>query len=305
MPEVKFEDVPEDEAAEFGRSPPGRGLPSAAILPPHVLLPTQPPYKAYLKNLPFNVTEEDLVGFFRDLTVRLQHVLALCSCPCLLRAVLVCMVQLVTRVLLLILSRPHAQVQDVHLLTHQDTGKLRGCFVAFATAEEVGLAVARDGSVSNDLRKNMMPRIMHVDSVQHTTRWLSVMSKGPYARFSRGSHVKLRPCLAEVSPTDTLLCFADPDGPAHTHRGGGGEARPPRRAYLHSLACLCTHAPRCTCSPSWGLLDLAAAHFAICRYLCPDHAQRAIRHPTELSYSNMPRTAELLYCWLIMARAQP
>ena len=45
-------------------------------------------------------------------------------------------------------QRPSTQVQDVHMLTHQDTGKLRGCFVAFATPEEVGLAVARDGSVS-------------------------------------------------------------------------------------------------------------------------------------------------------------
>ena len=85
MPEVKFEDVPEDEPAEFGRSPPGHGAHSAGILPPHVRLPTQPPYKAYLKNLPFNVTEEDLVSFFRDLTVRLQHSLALRSCPRFLR----------------------------------------------------------------------------------------------------------------------------------------------------------------------------------------------------------------------------
>ena len=53
------------------------------------------------------------------------------------------------RVVLVCSERPTcAQVQDVHMLTHQDTGKLRGCFVAFATPEEVGLAVSRDGSVS-------------------------------------------------------------------------------------------------------------------------------------------------------------
>ena len=40
-----------------------------------------------------------------------------------------------------------AQVQDVHILTHPDSGNPRGCFVAFETADEVGLAVARDGSV--------------------------------------------------------------------------------------------------------------------------------------------------------------
>ena len=56
-----------------------------------------------------------------------------------------------------------AQVQDVHMLTHQDTGKLRGCFVAFATPEEVGLAVARDGSVSyQELRGRLHIQSVHV-----------------------------------------------------------------------------------------------------------------------------------------------
>ena len=84
VPDFKFENVPEDETAEFGRSPPGRSAPrpgAAADLPPHVRLPTQPPYKAYLKNLPFGVTDRDIANFFKDLTVCMHPLFASTSSP--------------------------------------------------------------------------------------------------------------------------------------------------------------------------------------------------------------------------------
>ena len=39
------------------------------------------------------------------------------------------------------------QVRDVHILTHADTGNPRGCFVEVGSAEELGVAISRDGSV--------------------------------------------------------------------------------------------------------------------------------------------------------------
>ena len=50
-----------------------------------------------------------------------------------------------------------AQVRDVHILTHADTGNPRGSFVEFGTAEEVGIAVSRDGSVRSPARTRRHP----------------------------------------------------------------------------------------------------------------------------------------------------
>ena len=83
MPAIPFEKVPEHESAEFGRSPPGRGGPPAApLLPPGVDLPRNPPYKAFLRNLPHGVTVDAIHQFFSDLQVsqQLPHGLAVPVC---------------------------------------------------------------------------------------------------------------------------------------------------------------------------------------------------------------------------------
>ena len=72
VPDLAFEAVPENEQAQFGRSPPGRGIPhprDAPTLPTGAQLPQNPPFKAYVRNLPNGVTVEDLRHFFVDLQV--------------------------------------------------------------------------------------------------------------------------------------------------------------------------------------------------------------------------------------------
>ena len=40
-----------------------------------------------------------------------------------------------------------AQVVDVHIIKHKDTNKPRGCFVEFATRDDLEKALLRDGTV--------------------------------------------------------------------------------------------------------------------------------------------------------------
>lgn len=71
MPELSFAKLPEDEATQYGRSPPGRGVPAPrAVLPPGAELPRNPPFKVYVRNLPNGVTVEEIRTFFGNLQVR-------------------------------------------------------------------------------------------------------------------------------------------------------------------------------------------------------------------------------------------
>lgn len=45
-------------------------------------VPTAPPYTAFLGNLPYDISEDDIIGFFRNLKVKKMFTCKFCGAVC-------------------------------------------------------------------------------------------------------------------------------------------------------------------------------------------------------------------------------
>ena len=111
----------------------GVSRPAAASRP----LPAQPPWKCYISNVPFQADAEQIgTIFYPELKVRRGRALCMPAAGARRRAAA------------LHNPRPRrAQVVDVLMLHHHDTGNAKGCFVEFDTREDLEKALQKNGTV--------------------------------------------------------------------------------------------------------------------------------------------------------------
>ena len=112
-------------------------------------LPSRPPFKAFVGNLAFNATAEDVGTFFYP-TFAVRHCKrhSCCCYPshCNLTRVGAWVHVWGTFPLALTLTTA-TQVTDVLILKHEDTGNVRGSFVEFETQDDLKGALGMNGQV--------------------------------------------------------------------------------------------------------------------------------------------------------------
>ena len=114
----------------------------AASTGPSRPLPSRPPYKVFIGNVPFDATEDDMgTIFYPELSVR-KAPLSAGRLSAIMSATSKPPAGLPLQCLALM------QVVSCHIIKHRDTQKPRGCFVEFETREDLEKALKKDGTVS-------------------------------------------------------------------------------------------------------------------------------------------------------------